>query len=258
MGVGRLALVAALAAAGTALGGGSSGPWRPHIWAAERYAAQRHGVIAFAVRTRTRHWGWHRTTTFPSASVVKAMLLVSYLDLPSVRRRALRADERALLGPMIRRSDNDAASQVFAVVGTESLRALARRAGMRRFEPVDGWWGLSQIDAADQARFFLRIDRLTAARHRAYALELLRTITPLQRWGIARVRPSGWRLYFKGGWGDEPGSVSHQVALLTRGRERVAVAILTDGEDDPAYGRRTLRGIAARLLRGLGSAHNVP
>lgn len=30
-------------------------------------------------------------------------------------------------------------------------------------------------------------------------MELLNTITPAERWGIARVRPPGWRLYFKGG-----------------------------------------------------------
>ena len=104
---GRLALVAALVATGTALGGGSSGPWRPHVWAAERYAAQRHGVIAFAVRTRTRSWGWHRTTTFRSASVVKAMLLVAYLRRHRHERLSLPA--RRLLASMIRVSDNDAA-----------------------------------------------------------------------------------------------------------------------------------------------------
>ena len=151
---GRLALVAALVATGTALGGGSSGPWRPHVWAAERYAAQRHGVIAFAVRTRTRSWGWHRTTTFPSASVVKAMLLVAYLDLPSVRRRRLRPADGALLVPMIRHSDNDAASKVLSIVGSARVYDVARRARMRRFTLVTGYWGLSRIDAADQARFF--------------------------------------------------------------------------------------------------------
>ncbi len=258
MAVGRLALVAALVVTGTALGAGSSGSWRPHVCAAERYAAQRHGVIAFAVRTRTRSWGWHRTTTFPSASVVKAMLLVAYLDTPSVRGRRLRPADGALLVPMIRHSDNDAASKVLSIVGSARVYDVARRARMRRFTLVTGYWGLSRIDAADQARFFLRIDALTAKRHRRYALRLLRTITPVQRWGIARVRPSGWRLYFKGGWTENPGWVDHQVALLTRGHERVAVAILTYHGGDHAYGRRTLRGIAARLLRGLGSADNVP
>ena len=243
--------------AGGALAGNQAAkPWHPGLWRAERYAAQRNGLIAFSVRTRTRAWYWHATATFPSASVVKAMLLVAYLDLRSVRARRLSAGERILLGSMIRRSDNDAASRVFEVVGPEGLTTLAERAGMRRFTPMP-YWGFSRIDAADQARFFLRIDRLIVQRHRAYAMLLLRTITPTQRWGIARVRPSGWRLYFKGGWGDT-GWVDHQVALLTRGKERVSVAILTYHGGSHAYGQATLQGIAWRLLRGLDSAAPVP
>jgi hypothetical protein len=159
---------------------------------------------------------------------------------------------------MIRRSDNAAAGRVLALVGPARLRDLAKRAGMQRFTPVTGIWGLSRIDAADQARYFLRIDALVAGRHRAYAMRLLRTITPAQRWGIARVRPAGWRLYFKGGWGSGTGWVDHQVALLTRGDERVAVAVLTHLDGSHAYGKETLRGIAARLLRGLPSAAEVP
>ena len=86
-------------------------------------------------------------------------------------------------------------------------------------------------------------------------MKLLNTITPAQRWGIARVRPSGWRLYFKGGWGSGTGWVDHQVALLTRGDERVSVAILTYRDGSHAYGKETLRGIA-HALRGLGSAQS--
>jgi Beta-lactamase enzyme family len=231
--------------------------WQPDVGAASAFASQRHGIIAFAVRTRTRSWGWHAARTFPAASVLKAMLLVAYLDLPSVRARALGPGDRALLDPMIRRSDNAAAGRVLALVGSSRLRGLAARAGMHRFVPVTGIWGLSRIDAADQARYFLRIDTLLAPRHRAYAMRLLRTITPAQRWGIARVRPAGWRLYFKGGWGSGTGWVDHQVALLTRGDERVSVAVLTHLDGSHAYGKETLRGIAARLLRGLRSAAQV-
>jgi hypothetical protein len=45
------------------------------------------------------------------------MLLVAYLDRPSVRGRALREDEREVLGPMIRASDNDDAQEIFDTVG---------------------------------------------------------------------------------------------------------------------------------------------
>jgi beta-lactamase family protein len=243
------ALAAALAVASSA--SAAARPWQPSMGAAVAYASHRHGEIAFAVRTPTRSWSWHGAEIFPSASVLKAMLLVAYLDLPSVRARALEPADRALLAPMIRRSDNAAAGRVLGIVGAGRLRVLAHRAGMRRFTPVTGIWGLSRIDAVDQARYFLRIDSLLAPRHRAYAMRLLNTITPAQRWGLARVRPAGWRLYFKGGWGSGTGWVDHQVALLTRGNERVSVAILTHLDGSHPYGEETLRGIALRLLKGL-------
>jgi hypothetical protein len=163
------AVAVGLAIAATA---GSTPPpsWHPAIADAIRYAQHRHGEIAFAVRTPGGAWGWHQTELFPSASVLKAMLLVAYLDLPSVQVRPLRPPDRTLLAPMIRRSDNAAAGRVLALVGPARLRALARRAGMRRFTPVTGIWGLSRIDAADQARYLLHVDELVAPRHRAYAM----------------------------------------------------------------------------------------
>ena len=250
--------VAAVALATASLAASSPQPWHPDLQSAIRYASHRHGTIAFAVRTRTRFWGWHASETFPSASVLKAILIVAYLDMPSVRNRSLRPADRVLLTPMIRRSDNDAATRVLGIVGSARVYGVASRAHMRRFRLVVRPWGFSKITAADQTRYFLRIDRLIVARHRAYGMELLRTITPVQRWGIARVRPRGWRLYFKGGWGDGTGWVDHQVALLTRGNDRVSVAILTLHDQKHDYGQETLRGLAVRLLSGLDSAEAIP
>jgi hypothetical protein len=82
-------------------------------------------------------------------------------------------------------------------------------------------------------------------------MALMRSIVPSQRWGIARHPPTGWVLYFKSGWGSGTGRVDNQVALLERGDEQVAVAILTTSQGDHAYGRRTLEGVARRLLREL-------
>ena len=69
--------------------------------------------------------------------------------------------------------------------------------------------------------------------------------------GIGRVAPPGWELYFKGGWGSGTGRVDHQVALLRRGDERVAIAVLTLADGSHAAGKVTLRGIFARLMKGL-------
>ncbi|MEA2375489.1 MAG: hypothetical protein QOD53_1952 [Thermoleophilaceae bacterium] len=221
------------------------------------FGKRRRGVLAFAVATRTGFWGWRSRRSFPSASLLKPMLLTAYLRRPSVRRRRLRHAERALLEPMIRRSSDAAAGAVLSIVGTGGLRALARKAGIRRFVPVAGVWGESRVDARDQARFFLRIDHFLPRRHRHYGMRLLHSIVPSQRWGIAQVQPRHWHLYFKGGWGHGNGWVDHQAALLTRGHRRVGLAIMTHLDGSHAYGKATLRGLAKRLLGGLSRARVV-
>jgi hypothetical protein len=65
------------------------------------------------------------------------------------------------------------------------------------------------------------------------------------------VKPEGWRIYFKGGWGSGTGRVTHQVALLRKGDVRISLAVLTQFNPSQAYGERTIRGVARRLLRGL-------
>ena len=197
-------------------------------------------------------WGHHRLRVVPAASVLKAMLMVAYLNRREVRDRPLRPHDLRLLRPMIRRSDNTTASLIRNIVGNAGLRRLARRVGMRRFTPVAHPWGNSRVNAADQTRFFLHLDRYVAPRHRRRALRLLHSIVPAQRWGVARAAPRGWELYFKGGWGSGTGAVDHQVALLRRGPFRVAVAVMTTSDGSHAYGKATLRGVFARLLRGLG------
>ena len=225
--------------------------WRPDVAGAAAWAAQRQGTVTFAVRTPDRLRGRGLDRQFPSASVLKAMLMVSYLRRRDVRDRALEAADRALLAPMIRRSDNVTATRIRDIVGNPAIVRLAETAGMTRFR-VHPIWGLSLITARDQTRFFLGIEDLLPDRHRAYALRLLRRIVPSQRWGMARVVPERWTLHFKGGWGSGTGAVDHQVGLLRRGEHRVAIAVLTVGSPSHAYGKATLRGVARRLLRRLG------
>ena len=179
------------------------------------------------------------------------MLLVAYLDDPRVRGRALGPGDDRLIVPMIRWSDNAAATAVLGFVGAGGVYSVAYRARMRRFALVPVIWGDSRIDADDQSRFFSAIDQRVVPRHRATAMHLLATVVPSQRWGIGRVAPRGWRLYFKGGWGAATGAVEHQVALLQRGRRRVAVAVLTTDSPSHVYATQTLQGVFARLLRGL-------
>jgi hypothetical protein len=68
----------------------AAGPpaWSSSVAAAKRYAEGRAGLIAFAVvDERGRLHGDRVSAVAPSASVLKAMLLVAYLRKASVRDR---------------------------------------------------------------------------------------------------------------------------------------------------------------------------
>jgi hypothetical protein len=220
---------------------------RAGIQAARRFARTRDGTVAFAVLEKGgRPRGLLRTVRFGSASVSKAMLLVAYLRRAG--KRHLSETERGLLRPMIAVSDNNAADAIYGQVGGNGLHAVARAARMHKFSDV-GYWANAQITAADQARFFLRIDRLVPAAHRRYARTLLSSIVGPQRWGIPVVaRHHRLKVFFKGGW---RAGITHQVALLQsrNGGGRVALAILTSGSPSDAYGHETIERIAARVLR---------
>ncbi|HEY4996733.1 MAG TPA: hypothetical protein VII03_01985 [Solirubrobacteraceae bacterium] len=229
----------------------ASALWQPHVRAARAYAGSRAGEVSFALRTEHRAWGWRAEHTVPSASVLKAMLLVAYLDDPRVRDRALTAADHRLIDPMIERSDNTAATNVLAFVGAGGVYGVAHRARMRAFSLDPVIWGLSRIDAGDQSRFFLHIDREVVPRHRATAMHLLASVTPSQRWGIGRLALPGWQLYFKGGWGAGTGEVEHQVILLRHGALRLSAAVLITSSPSHLYAERTLQGVFEALLRGV-------
>jgi hypothetical protein len=225
--------------------------WRPDVKRARKYAKQRTGDVRFAVRDPRGKWrDFHGGRTSPMASTIKVMLLAAYLRRPSVRDRSLRGDERNLLGPMIRRSDNDAATRVRDIVGKNAIQRVARDGRMHRFR-YSSIWGLSRASARDGASLMSRFEKVVPRRHEGYAKHLLASIVLSQRWGVARARPRGWKLFFKGGWGVGTGNVNHQIAFLQRHGTRVALAIHTEFSRSHAYGKKTLEGVASRLLRGL-------
>jgi hypothetical protein len=191
--------------------------------------------------------GHNADVQFRSASMSKAMLMVAVLR--GAKSRPLTGREQRLLRPMITRSSNKAAREVYTRVGDLGLSAVAQAGRMRHFLPAGALFE-ARITAADQARFFLRIDRLVPRRHRAYARELLSGIVSAQRWGIAPVAQARhFAAFFKAGW--RKGLV-HQAALLERDGRRIALAVLTSGESTVAYGRVTLAGIASRVLDEVG------
>jgi hypothetical protein len=213
------------------------------------FARARAGSVSFAVVDTSGTLRCYRCRVrYDSASVVKAMLLVSYLNRLAEHHEPLTPSHHASLDAMILSSDNSSATAIYRHVGDVGLYRLADRAEMRDFD-VSGNWATAQITAADQARFFARIERICSPKYWAYTRTLLESIARSQAWGIPEVSRPRWKTFFKGGWKqNRSGSLVHQVARLERAQLSVAIGVLTDGNPSEAYGRATIRGIAARLI----------
>jgi hypothetical protein len=218
---------------------------------AVRFARSREGIVSFTVvDTRGRRHGFYGDRQFISASVVKAMLMVSYLDIKAIAHEKLDPTERGELRAMVTESDNDAADWVYSRVGDVHLLNLARRMRMHNFS-VAGYWASVQVTTNDQARLMKKLDRAVYPPFRSYARSLLSSIDSWERWGIPRVAGRlGWKTFFKGGWRNtDQGRLVHQIARLERGKETVVICVLTDGDPSQEYGEETIAGITKRLLR---------
>jgi len=201
-------------------------------------------VAVAVVDSRGDVTGLHAHTTFESASLVKAMLLVAYLRA----RPASNPSLDAAATTMIEKSDNASAYTIYGVVGASGLKKIAALSRMEDFESGARWIDC-RVSAADQARFFFDLERYVPAARRTFARELLAGITAMQRWGIpAAAGPAGWKTFFKGGWLDMDNRLMLQAAWLEKGRKRWALAVMTDHNPDRAYGWDTQKGVTGLLL----------
>ena len=213
--------------------------------AAFAWAAGRAGHVAVAVvDSRGNLYGYNKWRPFVTASVVKAMLLVTYL-----RQHPTVSDSmRATLTRMITVSDNAAADAVYAHVGRSAVQRLARAAHMTTFRAGSAWI-VSKVAPADMARFFRDMEKYVPAPHRRFANSLLAHVVSYQRWGIpVAAEPRGYRVYFKPGW---LGAwiLANEAARLERERVRIGLAVFTEQNPTSSYGKDTIAGVTARLLR---------
>jgi hypothetical protein len=225
-------------------------PSRAAIASAVRYLGARAGRTSMAVvDSRGRLSGVRLREHFQSASVVKVMFLTAFLQRLDADHAGISALDRSLLYPMIHESDNDAASAVLDRVGLGAIARVAREAGMQDYAPGVGWWAYTQTSAADQARFFVAIERLIPRRFWPYARGLLAGIEPEQSWGIPEVARPRWQVFFKTGALPSEG-LFHEAARLERHGVTFTAAVFTTGDPSMAYGEETIRGVGARLLAG--------
>jgi hypothetical protein len=164
------------------------------------------------------------------------------------QHRPLDSASRGLLFPMIHSSDNAAAATVLAIVGESALARVAQDARMEDYETDGGWWGFTEVSAADLARFFFHQDELIPPRFDDYARWLESSIEPSESWGIPAIARPQFQVFFKGGWLPRSEGLVNQAGRLERPGITFAMSVLTTHDPSMAYGEQTIEGVTARLL----------
>src|SRR3954454_13016281 len=120
--------------------------WDVAVRHARAYVNTRAGAIAFALIDAKGHV--HATRTHPgcySATLLKPVILVTYLNRPSVRGRGLTREERGLMEPMIRASADGPASSLFVRLSPQRIQRWGKRHGLTSIRVAAPIWGSTHI-----------------------------------------------------------------------------------------------------------------
>jgi beta-lactamase class A len=245
------------AAASSAICSSSSHPALAARLGRDILAARRGRVSAVAVGVNDPGTGlvcWlNRSWHFDSASVVKVTILAALLRRAEDQHRFLTGIEAAWARAMITRSDNDAASALWAELGPDYLRHFLKLAGMAHTSlGPGGAWGLTQITAYDEVRLLrllLNRNAVLAATSRSYVLRLMAKVIPSQRWGVPAGAPISLTAHVKNGWLPlaTHGWRIHSIGCFTGHGGGYSIVVLTQDNPTMAYGIATIEAIARAI-----------
>jgi hypothetical protein len=167
-----------------------------------------------------------------TASIVKVQIMATVMRLAQEQGRALSSWEKSELVPMIRVSDNGAATALWNHVGGGSAVARVDAVmGMTSTHPsTTGAWGLTTTTAPDNVilmNHFALANPVLSDANRAYGLALLGSVTTSQDWGVSAGPPAG-TVDLKNGWLPRTdGWHVNSIGFSTSGPVRYSIAVLT-------------------------------
>ena len=258
------------AAAPTAICRSSSHPALAARISGDIQAARRGRVSSIAVAVSAPAVGLtcslYGARHFDSASVVKVTILGAILRKALDQHRLLTYTEAVRLRAMITRSDNAAASALWAELGHRYLQHFLNLAGMTHtILGPGGVWGLTQITAPDEIlllRLLLKPNAVLSPNSRSYALRLMAQVIPSQRWGVPAGAPTSLTVHVKNGWLPRAthGWRIHSIGCFTGRGGGYSIVVLTQDNPSMTYGITTVEAIARVINRDLnpGARARVP
>jgi len=258
------------AAAAAAICRSSSHPALAARISGDIQAARRGRVSSVAVAVNAPAVGLtcslNSSRHFDSASVVKVTILGAILRKALDQHRFLTDTETDRLRAMITRSDNAAASALWAELGHGYLQHFLKLAGMTHtILGPGGLWGLTQITAPDEIlllRLLLKPNAVLSPNSRSYALRLMAQVIASQRWGVPAGAPTSLTAHVKNGWLPRAthGWRIHSIGCFTGRGGGYSIVVLTQDNPSMPYGITTVEAIARVINRDLnpGAGARVP
>ncbi|MGF1425166.1 serine hydrolase [Kitasatospora sp. LaBMicrA B282] len=193
---------------------------------------------------------------FDSASVVKVIIMGAVLRRAEDQHRYLTDFEDSNMTQMITASDNDAATALWNDLGMAQLQSFLDLAGMHDTQlGQNGYWGLTQITAADEMKaldVFVNQTVITPSA-KAYALGQMSQVEADQRWGTPFGAPADVTVQVKNGWLPRAthGWRVHSLGIFTGTGKSYRMAVLTQDNAEESDGIDTIQAVAAVVHRDL-------
>jgi hypothetical protein len=203
--------------------------------ALRKYAATvpEFSVAVLDAKTGERY-SFRGSERYETASVVKVQVLACLLLTAQDDERDLTASELSLAKRMIRASDNDATTALFARLGRSAgISACNKRLGLTQTK-VSSSWGLTRTTVNDQVKLLAKLvdtEGPLNADSRKLAFTLMNTVLEDQNWGVPAAAGKAETFTVKNGWlprSTEGGRwIINSVGRVTGDDVDVSIAVLS-------------------------------
>ncbi len=200
-------------------------------------------------------YSFRGTEKYETASVVKVQVLACLLLTAQDNDRDLSSTELALAKRMIRLSDNDATTSLFARLGkAPAINKCNERLGLTQ-TTVNGAWGLTRTTVDDQVRLLAQLVDAKGPLDedsRELAHTLMSTVDDEQDWGVPAAALAGEDFTVKNGWlprsTESNRWIINSVGRITDDDTDVSIAVLSHGHASMSGGINVVEK-AAKLTR---------
>ena len=192
---------------------------------------------------------------YETASVVKVQVLGCLLLTAQAGDRDLSSTELALAKRMIRLSDNDATTSLFARLGkAPAIDKCNKRLGLTQ-TTVNSAWGLTRTTVDDQVKLLAQLVNTKGPLDedsRELAHTLMSTVDDAQDWGVPAAALAGEDFTVKNGWlprsTESNRWIINSVGRITDEDTDVSIAVLSHGHTSMSGGISVVEK-AAKLTR---------